>query len=67
MKATKAGAYNYVTKPWEDENDLITLIRAAARDRLERTAVLDGSHFSRMFEDAKGVRPGKYRRRVTDV
>jgi AraC-like DNA-binding protein len=28
-----------------------------------RTGFSDGSHFSRMFEDARGVRPGEYRRR----
>jgi DNA-binding response OmpR family regulator len=40
VKAMKAGAYDYVTKPWGDDDDLIALIRAAARDRLARTAVL---------------------------
>jgi transcriptional regulator GlxA family with amidase domain len=27
-----------------------------------RTGFSNGSHFSRMFEDARGVRPGEYRR-----
>jgi DNA-binding response OmpR family regulator len=40
VRGMKAGAYDYVTKPWDDDDDLIELIRAAERDRAERTAVL---------------------------
>lgn len=40
VRGMKAGAYNYVTKPWDDDADLITLIQGALQSHSCRTAVL---------------------------
>jgi CheY-like chemotaxis protein len=40
VRGMKAGAYNYVTKPWDDDADLITLIHGALQSHSCRTAVL---------------------------